>query len=164
MRSGTAADDFSLQQHVSLATHDAVRSVFEYEWENVFEIYFERLGRTYYIKASSPDECDSWIKDIQKTKEAAVAEIEKGLNLSVRIKLSVAAFYDHQITQASIGLLLLVNFCITIIQIEMESSPRHDINEKLFIAINHAFTAIYTVELMVNMYGHWAWPFFSSGW
>ena len=135
----------------------------EHEWQHVLELQLERLGRTYYLKASSAQECNAWIEDIQSAHRAAREAVVRQLSSSVRIKRSVALFYDHPATQASIGLLLLINFLISVVQLEMESAQDHD-NERTFAAINHVFTVIYTCELAVNMYCHWFWPFFTSFW
>lgn len=151
---GQAQDPLPMQE---------LKTVDEHEWQHVLELHFERLGRTYYLKASSADECSSWIEGIQNAHQTAREEKERELGLSLRLKRSVARFYDHPMTQAGIGLLLLINFFISVIQLEMMSAQEHD-NERVFAAINHAFTVIYTCELAVNMYCHWFWPFFTSFW
>ena len=64
---------------------------------------------------------------------------------------SLSSFGD---ASKSIGLLLLMNFLISTVQLEMEASRDFSEHEQTFASVNQAFTVIYTMELAVIMLGH----------
>lgn len=99
------------------------------EWIGVLEIYQEQYGRTYYLraaggedKAQNNDECEAWVAAIDVARTEAEAKYFRSLNLSrqERFRRCCAAFYDHNITQAVIALLLLANFVVSILQSELD--------------------------------------------
>ena len=49
---------------------------------------------------------------------------------------------------------------------ELESKEGYDTkaSDRTFDTIEHIFTVLYTLELLVNMYGHWFYEFFTSAW
>jgi hypothetical protein len=62
-----------------------------------------------------------------------------------------------------ISVLLLANFVISILQSELDVEANPELGAK-FDIIEMTFTVLYLGELLLNMYGHWFWDFFLSGW
>jgi len=146
------------------------KTVHAHEWQHVIEVACATYGRSYYLKASSAEECSSWLHAIKGARRTALAKLEMRLSTFLRVKRKVAFLYDHSVTQVSIGVLLLMNFLISIVQLEMEASRDFSEYEETFTQVNYAFTVIYTIELAINIFGHcpnsagqW-WPFFASSW
>ena len=42
------------------------------EWQNVLEIFCEKYGRSYYLKAGSSAECSDWVTAVLAAKQAAI--------------------------------------------------------------------------------------------
>jgi len=71
-------------------------------------------------------------------------------------------FYNYKWTQYTIAVLIFANFFANCIQKQMDPFDRVYPDE--FAIIEDAFNIIFTLELAINMYAHWCWPFWSSGW
>lgn len=147
------------------AQENSMKSMQRLLWENVIEVYVEVLGRTYYFRATSSHECDEWIESFNEARRLAEEEYQRNLDLSnaERLRLAVQRSYDSNVTQMGISLVLIANFIISIVQSELTAGMDDDLN-KQFDTIDMAFTIAYSVELCVNLYAHWFWSFFCSGW
>ena len=58
------------------------------------------------------------------------------------------------------GMLVVANFLDDVYEAEAGAA----VDEAASFAVNTFFTAIFTVELLVNMYAHWFRAFFFNGW
>ena len=152
------------------------------EWKNVFEIYEECYGRTYYLRTGTHEECTAWVNDINAAVAAARAAHDKRQLVRKRDRLRRAArdLYDGPVMQTLVAMLLIANFVISIIQGEMlsrvhEAAGGDDAESAAQVAADKAlvekidvvemvFAFVFLGELLLNMYGHWFWPFFSSRW
>jgi hypothetical protein len=64
--------------------------------------------------------------------------------------------------QTFVAFLLVVNFGINIVETEfpdMNQETKHT-----FDSIDHAFTIFYVLELLLNLFVNWFWPFVTNGW
>ena len=68
-----------------------------------------------------------------------------------RIKLACQRFYDHNITQMLISVLLLANFVISILQSELDVESNNELAAR-FDTIEMTFSFLYVGELLLNMY------------
>ena len=64
--------------------------------------------------------------------------------------------------QTFVAFLLVVNFGINIVETEIPDMSRETSNT--FDSIDHAFTIFYVLELMLNLFVNWFWPFVTNGW
>jgi hypothetical protein len=64
--------------------------------------------------------------------------------------------------QTFVACLLVVNFGINIVETEIPDMSRETSNT--FDSIDHAFTIFYVLELMLNLFVNWFWPFVTNGW
>ena len=165
-------------------TQSSLESSSQYaaEWKNVFEIYEECYGRTYYLRTGTHEECTAWVNDINAAVAAARAAHDKRQLVRKRDRLRRAArdLYDGPVMQTLVAMLLIANFVISIIQGEMlsrvhEAAGGDDAESAAQVAADKAlvekidvvemvFAFVFLGELLLNMYGHWFWPFFSSRW
>ena len=79
------------------------------------------------------------------------------------MRLKVRHVCDHQATQVCTSAILLANFVFSIAQTELnleESSPV----ASHFDIVEMCFTAVYLMELLGNIFGHWFRAFFRSAW
>ena len=165
-------------------TQSSLESSSQYaaEWKNVFEIYEECYGRTYYLRTGTHEECTAWVNDINAAVAAARAAHDKRQLVRKRDRLRRAArdLYDGPVMQTLVAMLLIANFVISIIQGEMlsrvhEAAGGDDAESAAQVAADKAlvekidvvemvFAFVFLGELLLNIYGHWFWPFFSSRW
>ena len=104
----------------------APKNMHDHEWGHVLEILVAVWGRTYYLKASSEEECDNWISAIHNAREEREAEYHRQLHPTFfkRTSFKVRTFYEHPWTQAIIGVLLFVNFVFNLVETELLHSAR----------------------------------------
>jgi len=135
------------------------------ESKNVIEVYSQRLGRTYYLRAADELECAEWVAVVNEAIKEAAQIYDQSLNIGrrERFRLWVRKCYDSSEAQVLVSLLLLCNFIISIIQCQVGSDSETALSSNLDLA-ELVFTFVYTIELAINMYSHWFWGFFSSSW
>lgn len=168
VKSGGERLPFSRKQSVQesqAAQENSMKSMQRLLWENVIEVYVEVLGRTYYFRAASSHECDEWVESFNEARRLAEEEYQRNLDLSnaERLRLAVQRSYDSNMTQMGISLVLIANFIISIVQSELTAGMDDDLIQQ-FDNIDMAFTIAYSLELLINIYAHWFWAFFCSGW
>ena len=57
------------------------------------------------------------------------------------------------------GLLVMANFIADATRAEAQG-----LDSEPFDRLDIAFASLFSLELALNMYGNWCWPFFRSGW
>ncbi|EKX41946.1 hypothetical protein GUITHDRAFT_112082 [Guillardia theta CCMP2712] len=163
------------------------RDVSQLEWNHAFRILEHSSNRNVCLRASSEEECQRWIDKILQAKGQAVKDFERSRHLTrverLRQKLSrspipsllvnVTSFclaaldlnriYLSEACQGLLGAMLVVNFLFNAVDAELRSPPGTT-ERAMFDWVDDCFTMIYTCELIVNMFIHWFYPFFSSGW
>jgi len=75
---------------------------------------------------------------------------------------AVAKFYNTTTIQVGVAVLIGANFLTNIV--EKEVDPKGEKHEKIFEAFNYFYNIAFTIELIINLYGHWWCPFWKSGW
>jgi len=75
---------------------------------------------------------------------------------------AVARFYDGNKIQVGVAILIGTNFLTNIV--EKEIDPRGTKYAEVFEAFELFYNICFTIELFVNMYAHWAKPFWQSTW
>eukprot|EP00929_Paragymnodinium_shiwhaense_P113584 TRINITY_DN8186_c0_g1_i1.p1 TRINITY_DN8186_c0_g1~~TRINITY_DN8186_c0_g1_i1.p1 ORF type:complete len:468 (+),score=79.43 TRINITY_DN8186_c0_g1_i1:170-1405(+) len=73
-----------------------------------------------------------------------------------------AAFYNHIWVQLFVAALIVGNFLTFILTKQID--PLMEKYTPVWIAIELAFNGVFTLELVVNMYGSWFCQFWQSGW
>ena len=64
--------------------------------------------------------------------------------------------------QTFVAFLLVLNFGINVAETEiLEANPE---TLRTFDSIDHAFTVFYVLELLLNLFVNWFWPFVTNGW
>jgi len=64
--------------------------------------------------------------------------------------------------QTFVAFLLVLNFGINVAETEiLEANPE---TLRTFDSIDHAFTVFYVLELLLNLFVNWFWPFATNGW
>lgn len=74
----------------------------------------------------------------------------------------VRAFYKDTRTEVAVAALIGGNFLTNLVQATID--PQNEKHADAFDGIDLFFTLAFTLELMVNMYGFWLIPFWSSAW
>ncbi|CAK0843456.1 unnamed protein product [Prorocentrum cordatum] len=69
--------------------------------------------------------------------------------------------------QVSVALLIFTNFICQVIQRQVDPAYTHSddmSNKTTWVTIDTIFNVLFLIELLINMYGSWMWPFLSQGW
>ena len=64
--------------------------------------------------------------------------------------------------QVFVALLLVVNFAVNVAETEISNMDTEMSNA--FDIVDHIFTIFYVLELLLNLFVNWFWPFISNGW
>ena len=64
--------------------------------------------------------------------------------------------------QTFVAFLLVANFGVNVAESEILDMSEETI--QTFETIDHAFTIFYVLELLVNAFVNWFWPFVTNGW
>lgn len=75
---------------------------------------------------------------------------------------SVYEFYNSTEIQVSVASLIFLNFLQNAVEAQLVEPSK--VMTDLFSGLELFFTVIFTFELVLNMYAHWFWAFWSSGW
>eukprot|EP00811_Abedinium_folium_P022767 NODE_3220_length_2072_cov_20.916195.p1 GENE.NODE_3220_length_2072_cov_20.916195~~NODE_3220_length_2072_cov_20.916195.p1 ORF type:complete len:448 (-),score=96.64 NODE_3220_length_2072_cov_20.916195:729-1928(-) len=70
--------------------------------------------------------------------------------------------YNNFYVQIGIATLIVANFLMNMV--EKQIDPTRDSYASTWDSLELFFTLIFTVELLLNMYGSWSMPFWHSGW
>ena len=135
------------------------------EWLHAISIHTERFGRTYYLRAATEQTKNEWLSAIDEAVEADKQHQLTLLQLTCtrKFKVKLRHFYDSNYVQNFVAILLVINFGINVY--DAESQPQPGTKTRLLLdEIDNVFTAIYSIELLVNVYTHWFWSFFTNKW
>ena len=69
----------------------------------MIELVSEAYGRTYYLKADSPEDCHEWVMAIMEAKEAAAAVTRLGQTPWTQLRAKLRHVYHHRNTQICIA-------------------------------------------------------------
>jgi len=82
-------------------------------------------------------------------------------------QVAVYDFYQRHDVQISVAFLIFANFICQVVQRQVDPAYTHSddqSNKTLWQAIDTIFNVLFLIELLVNVYGSWMWPFLSQGW
>lgn len=74
----------------------------------------------------------------------------------------VEAFYNSNQVQVLVACLIGLNFLTNIV--EKEIDPQAEKHEDVFLGAEYFYNICFTIELMINLYGHWFIAFWKSRW
>lgn len=119
-------------------------------------------GRSYVFRVDSDEETDSFLTQIRVAVDQAIRNERK------KSKFQESQMYCQDIWGSSrfqmvIALFIAANFivnCATAQILPVDGSETAD----AFEIVEIIFTVIFTVELVLNAYAHWFWPFIKDGW
>ncbi|KAK3266134.1 hypothetical protein CYMTET_25237 [Cymbomonas tetramitiformis] len=75
---------------------------------------------------------------------------------------TVYEFYNSTEIQVGVASLIFLNFLQNAVEAQLVEPSK--VMSDLFGGLELFFTVIFTLELVLNMYAHWFWAFWSSGW
>lgn len=89
-------------------------------------------------------------------------ELEKKRPAYLQYQPYVHAWYNSPGVQVIVAVLILINFVVNAAEAQVPTAT--GTAATIFKGFELAFTFIFTIELGLNMYAHWCWLFWSSGW
>jgi len=88
---------------------------------------------------------------------------EKRKRCSLPGQQFVKDFYLRKSIQILVAILIFMNFITS--AVEKQILPEHNSPEdRTFLAFEYFYVYAFLVELLINMYGHYFWEFWRSGW
>jgi len=75
----------------------------------------------------------------------------------------VKMFYLRHSIQILVAVVILMNFVTAAIQAQILPEPKSP-TDRIFVSLEYFYVYAFLIELLVNMYGHYLWEFWRSGW
>ena len=112
-------------------------------------------GRKFKFRVSSSETCLDLVQQLRLLVKAAIEKHHRH-SLWAKSQAKVARVFDSSHCQTLSAALIFASFMFNIIQ--NQDCPRGCDHEKRYEYAELCFTAIFTVELVVNGYSHWFHP------
>jgi len=77
-------------------------------------------------------------------------------------QIAMRDWYNKPNVQFFIAALIIINFMTNILEKELD--PSGEKYKKTWRVLEHAFNAVFLIELLINMYAHWRKMFWASSW
>jgi hypothetical protein len=74
----------------------------------------------------------------------------------------VSQAYEHPWAQFSVAAIIFLNFFIS--AAEAQLLPEDDLGKSVFFGFEVTFNVIFLIELILNMYANFLWPFWNNSW
>mmetsp|Transcript_2845 Transcript_2845/g.5748 ORF Transcript_2845/g.5748 Transcript_2845/m.5748 type:complete len:808 (-) Transcript_2845:175-2598(-) len=136
----------------------------------IFEIHTKwegtHAGRIFFFKTESTEDCRQWVDEIQEKSRLRMREVRHQTILALW-RDGARKIYQHDLMQLLLALLIMANFGINAYQAEFhpETMISNDAEGgDFYVQIDIILTSIFVVELALNMFCDWFWPFVSNGW
>jgi len=120
-------------------------------------------GRAYQMRCSNKAEAEDFVKFLlEKAREAR--ERENSPSTFERYQASVDKWYSCEICQGFVAVLIFASFVANVIELEMDPGDANPALKQSFFSADLFFTAMFVVELLVNIFVNWFWPFWRDYW
>jgi hypothetical protein len=122
-------------------------------------------GRPAFLKAESRQEMDEWVALIRHHSRAEIERLEAQEDTMpfAKERRIVRQFYASDKAQIIFGGVIVVSYGFAIIESEMRPEDGSSLSTTLFV-FEALFTTIFGIELVINLFGNWLYPFFRSPW
>ena len=122
-------------------------------------------GRHTTIRFSNAAQREEWLTALQSARTGAFALKQRleDPGIIIRSQRWAAALYDSDPFQIAVGVVILSSFLSVIVSAEILPEEGSDLDQGLQM-LEYLYTAIFSAELLLNVYGHWFWVFVLNGW
>mmetsp|Transcript_59682 Transcript_59682/g.122454 ORF Transcript_59682/g.122454 Transcript_59682/m.122454 type:complete len:990 (-) Transcript_59682:163-3132(-) len=126
-------------------------------------------GRPVILNAESPEVREEWISRLKACAHEAAARKKTELQEEYKrnklrfLRWRARQVYGGPLFQALIAIIILASFATELYGSEVRPAPGSHEHHVLFL-LDASWTAFFTFDLGINMFGHWFRRFFSNGW
>ena len=130
-----------------------------------FAVYTVEKGyngnRTYFLRAKSEEERLGWIEIIADIACHLYRAEVKGRSKIRQVRFIGRRAYEADLTQQFLASLIFCNFIVNCVDAQFQPTEGTMLRQLLDI-LDILFTALFCLELAVNLFLHWFWPFFNG--
>jgi hypothetical protein len=121
-------------------------------------------GRAYAMRADSAQEYQKWLTGLNKAVADAKHREKRKLDQGflARERRKAREIYQSDPVQYIVGIFILASYAQAILGAQLLPTPGSS-NDDIFKNLELIFTIIFSVELAVNLFGHW-WVLFVKDW
>ena len=120
-------------------------------------------GRPVVLKAVSHRDMHGWMDSIHDSVTKAKIKLEKSRNRIDVWQDHARRFYESDKMQYLAGIMIFASYFTSILDSQLQPEKGSVVESNLFI-MEILFTVIFTLELLLNMFGSWFWRFFTDTW
>ena len=120
-------------------------------------------GRPVVLQAVSHHDMHAWMDSIQDSVAKAKIKLEKSRNRIDVWQDHARRFYESDKVQYLAGIMIFASYFTSILDSQLQPKKGSVAESNLFI-MEILFTVIFTLELLLNMFGSWFWRFFTDTW
>ena len=130
-----------------------------------FAIYTVEKGwngnRTYFLRAKSEEERLAWIEIVADIACHLYRAEVKGRSKIRQFRFLGRRAYDADLTQQFLASLIFCNFIANCVDAQFQPVDG-SMERQLLDILDILFTVLFSLELSVNLFLHWFWPFFTG--
>ena len=120
-------------------------------------------GRPVVLQAVSHRDMHGWMDSIHDSVAKAKIKLEKSRNRIDVWQDHARRFYESDKMQYLAGIMIFASYFTSILDSQLQPEKGSVVESNLFI-MEILFTVIFTLELLLNMFGSWFWRFFTDTW
>merc|ERR1719419_1170862 len=102
------------------------------------------------------------VRGPKKEKDCSLKDFKRE-GRSLPFQQAVKHFYLLRSVQILVAILIFMNFITSAVEKQILPEP-NSLGDRTFLAFEYFYVYAFLVELLVNMYGHYWWKFWRSGW
>jgi hypothetical protein len=117
-------------------------------------------GMTYNMSVTNEQDCAEILKTIEHLCHQDLRRVERANDgtLIRRMQRGVRRFYNMQAMQWLIASFIFANFVLNVVQAELQPADNSDL-QAFFDRCDEFFTIIFSIEICINLFANWFWPF-----
>ena len=120
-------------------------------------------GRSYYLKCDTAHSCIEWVTSLRQAVKVAVKR-DRDHNIYLRVKNRIGEAYNHDLFQIAMASVIALSFICNVVEVQVDQNPEDSDGLSLFDRIDLAFTIVFVLELLVNLFVHWFSDFWRDSW
>ena len=120
-------------------------------------------GRQYYLKCEDGRACRELVDFLKRMAKASIRREVRHDTYTV-VKCFVRDAYKSGPSTSFWALLIFLSFVSNVLEAQLDPAEENADFTAAFYQTDLVFTILFTVELVVNMFGHWFWEFWQDSW
>lgn len=123
------------------------------------------MGTRYVFRVENEEECTEWVEALNKAVQSVRLRLERAQlgSWQAKAKKLLVPMHESKAFQVIMVLLISTNFVVNLAEAQFLPPPGSR-EATIYWILDIVFTALFTIELCINLYVNWWREFVSNGW